>query len=68
MTQGGGLAYAGIGSEHTQPRLGGQLPKGALESLEAWAFVEEGFALGVSGKRIAGEAEALTNHSSLLVG
>src|SRR5205823_13347347 len=62
MAQGGGLADASIGGEYAQARIGDELTEGAFEFFEPGALVEEGFALDIFGKRMAGETKALSIH------
>src|SRR5207302_9556675 len=62
MAQGGGLADASVGGEYAQARIGDELTEGAFEFFESGALVEEGFALGIFGKRMAGKTKALAIH------
>src|SRR5207302_7111184 len=62
MAQGGGLADASVGGEYAQARIGDELTEGAFEVFESGALVEEGFALGIFGKRMAGKTKALAIH------
>src|SRR5437016_8830835 len=62
MAQGGGLADASVGGEYAQARISDELTEGAFEFFEPGALVEEGFALGIFGKRMVGKTKALAIH------
>src|SRR5207247_4898979 len=62
MEQGGALGDDSIGGDYAQARIGDELTEGAFEFFEPGALVEEGFALDIFGKRMAGETKALSIH------